>query len=73
MSNICPTYGQYTAITYTLRYWQPVIDRVHGPDPGQNPSPRPAPAPAEICPNSAGVLQNIFPKMYIILLENEGF
>ena len=41
---------------------------------GDRPDPRPKfKSPAEICPKSAGVLQNIFPKMYIILLENEGF
>ena len=31
------------------------------------------PAPAEIFPKSAGVLNNLFTKMYIIILENEGF
>ena len=29
--------------------------------------------PAEICQKSAGVLQNFFPKMYIIILANEDF
>ena len=31
------------------------------------------PALAKICPKLAGVLHNFFPKMYIIILENEGF
>ena len=33
----------------------------------------PGQTPAEICSKSAGVLQNFFSKMYIIILENEGF
>ena len=47
-----------------------VIPSSDRPGPWPWPKSKP-PALAEICPKSAGVLQNFFPKMYIIILENE--